>query len=382
MKEENLKKKNIRNILFGSFFITLSGVLLSFFLPYYLKERGLSILEIGALFSIGLAIGSLFFSLIFSKILKKVTLRTGLILSSVLKFVESFFMYISPTSFGSLGYKFINKAEVSIGGISTDVALQHNILKKEERKISSLLLVTSSFAMFFGLCLSLFLVKSIGFRNSFLVFALFSIISLFFYKNVCDGTRFKLREKIKLSNISNKLKLVLFSELIYWFILSSSFGLVVTFLVTNRFSESISWIAYLFAGLYLSLTLTTFLTRKFFEERDLIKSSILGMFILFLSAVLIIFSTSLPVVLMAFILEGIGAGIWTPSKVAIQWKLTSKENRERVSGYLTGARGFVSTLGPLFGSVLVISLGILSPFYFKAGICLIVIGIYFYVLKN
>jgi len=47
-----------------------------------------------------------------------------------------------------------------------------------------------------------------------------------------------------------------------------------------------------------------------------------------------------------------------------------------VSGYLQGSQGFVSTLGPLMGGWLVVTFGILSPFYFKAIISGIIIFIY------
>jgi len=138
----------------------------------------------------------------------------------------------------------------------------------------------------------------------------------------------------------------------------------------------------MFIALYTSITITTLLSHKFLEKKDLTKTSIIGMFILLLSAVVIIISTNIWIVLGAFILEGIGAGIWTPSKQALVWKLTQKENREKVSGYVNGSRGFVSAISPLVGGLLVTAGGILAPFYFKAGLSLLVIGIYLYILKK
>jgi MFS family permease len=82
------------------------------------------------------------------------------------------------------------------------------------------------------------------------------------------------------------------------------------------------------------------------------------------------------------VLEGIGAGIWVPSKSAIYWKLTGKESRENVSGYLFGWKEITSIIGPLVGGFLATYLGILSPFYFKAILSLVVIGIYIYVLRK
>lgn len=71
MKMNELKKQNVRYTLIGYFFLSISLTLISYFLPFYLKEQGLGILEIGFLFTLGLAIGSLVFSLIYSSIAKK-----------------------------------------------------------------------------------------------------------------------------------------------------------------------------------------------------------------------------------------------------------------------------------------------------------------------
>lgn len=380
MKIKDIKKRNIGNLLIGYFFISLSGVLLSFFLPFFLKEKGFNILEIGVLFTIGLAIGSLIFSIVISALLKKFKLKNVLLFSPIFSFFRTFVVYLFPTAGGFISYKFFNEIHKHTSSISTDVVCQHNVLKNDERKISSFSLITNSFGLTVGLFLSVLLITLIGFRNSFLVFALFSIPALFFYSNVGDKARFNLKRKIKIPKLSKDLKLFLFSELLYWFALSSSFALVVTFLVIDKFKGSLWWIAILFASLYFSMVLTTLLTKRFFDKKNLTKSSIYGMIVLLLSVILIIVSNNLYVVLVAFILEGVGAGIWVPSKTAIQWRLTQKENREKVSGYLFGLRGFVSALGPIFGGFLVVFLGILSPFVFKAVTVLIIIFIYSYLL--
>ena len=119
----------------------------------------------------------------------------------------------------------------------------------------------------------------------------------------------KIPKKYKLPKISLNLKLVLFSEILYWLGLAASFTLVITFLVTDTFTGSISWIAFLFIGLYFSMIISTLLADKYLDKSSLLLTSIIGMFILLLSAVVVIFSTNLYWVLCAMVLEGIGAGI-------------------------------------------------------------------------
>lgn len=382
MDKKELRKKNVWHSLFGSSFISISTVLVGFFLPFYLKEQGFTILQIGTLFTIGLAFGSFMVGILYSNILRRIKLRTGLILSSILAFIQTFLLFIIPTATGALSSKFTSELQKSTSRISLDVALQHNTFKNNHRKIKSYHLILETISLVGGLILSLFFVKLMGFKISFLLFACVSIFAMFFYSKVNDETRFKLKKKIKLPKISLKLKLVLFAEILYWLALGASFALVITFLVTDYFSGSMSEIAYLFIGLYVAMAATTLLTHKYLEKFNLIKTSIIGMIILFLSAVLIIISTNLYTILFAMILEGIGAGIWVPSKSAIYWKLTGKESREKVAGYLTGWRGFMGAIGPLVGGFLVVSFGILSPFYFKAIISASVILVYFYILKK
>jgi predicted MFS family arabinose efflux permease len=138
----------------------------------------------------------------------------------------------------------------------------------------------------------------------------------------------------------------------------------------------------LFLALYLSMTITTFFTKKYLDKTDLYKSSIVGMFILLLSALFVIFSRNIYFVLCAMILEGIGAGVWVPSKTALYWGRTKPQSREIVSGYLNGLRTFASTIGPLVGGLLVFYINILAPFYFKAVISLLSIGIYVWLMRT
>ncbi|MEX2017316.1 MAG: MFS transporter [Candidatus Pacearchaeota archaeon] len=382
MKVDELKKRNIRNIFTADFFGVLSTALIAFFLPYFLKEKGLSILQIGGLFTIAIAAGGLIISLIYSKIIKNIKLKNGLAISSFIASFQNLFLFFIPTSFGVFGSKVSNLIGGKTGSISRDVALQHNIPKKGHRTIGSYSLIIDGFAESFGILLAILLITYIGFKYSFLAFFSISLIPIYFYLKVDDKTRFKLKNKVKIPKLSKYLKLFIFSELVYWLALSASFDLVVTFLVTDRLSSSFAWIGYLFIALYVSIAITTLLSHKFLDKKDLTKTSIIGMFVLFLSAMVIIFSTNIWIVLGAFVLEGVGAAIWVPSKVAIIWKLTQKENREKVSGYISGFRGITSALGPITGGLLVTAGGILAPFYFKAGLSILVIGIYIYILRK
>jgi len=383
MRKEEIKKRNVRNVLIGAFFASFSLALVNFFLPFFLKEKGLSALEIGGLFTLSIALGSLLFGLVFSRILRKIKLKFGLFSAGILNFFRTFILYLSPTIGGAIINQFTGEIYKQTSMISIDATIQHNLEKGEERKTSAMWGIFNGFGLIFGIILSIILISKIGFKFSFLIFSLIALLSLFFYFRINDKTRLKSETKFsQLPKISKKLKFILFSEIIYWLALSSSFALVITFLVSEKLSGTIFELGLLFIALYGSMNITLFLTKEKLKNFNKIKTAIFGMFLLLASAIIIILSKNFYLIFTAFILEGIGAGIWVPSKTALQWKNTEKENREKVSGWLYGFKGFVNTLGPLFGGFLITAIGINAPFYFKAGISIVSLGVYFYILRK
>jgi len=380
MNHSNLKKRNLAYFFAGYFFISISTVLLGYFLPFYLKEEGLSILQIGTLLTVGMAFGVLIMSLVFSRLQKKIRLRTGLAISSFFYFMMSFVIYVIPTSIGVFTSNLFSSLAKSVSRVACDVTIQHNSSKKSHGKISSLQLIIESFGIVSSLIVSVILIQKIGFVNSALIFSIVAFIGMVLYSQVRDDTRFTSKKVHKMPKIALDLKLILFTEILYWFGLSASFSLVITFLVTDSLSGSLWWLAVLFIALYASIGISTSITRKFLDKTDLYKSSIAGMIILVISALLIIFSRNLYVVLLAMIFEGIGAGIWVPSKSALYWGRTPPAFREVVSGYLNGLRLFFATIGPLVGGLMVTYLGILSPFYLKGALSIVCILVYAYLM--
>ncbi len=369
-------------INFGHFLGSAVAVIISFYLPFFLKEQGLSILEIGAIFAIGMAFGAFLFSVVFSRVLRKIKLKAGLIFSGLFMFLQGAILYVLPTSFGATIAKFSNTVEKTSYAVVHDASMQHNVPKGKHRKVGSLALIYGSGGLLFGIILGYLLITWIGFGLTFLVFTLLSLPLFYLYSRIKDDTRPNVKIKKKLGKIPGTLKLVLFAEIIYWFSMSASFALVITFLVTDHFGSSIFWLSAMFVGLYLSIVLTTLIIGNRFDKIPLMKSAIVGMILLLLSAVIIIFSTNVYVVLVGMILEGIGAAIWVPSKIAAYWKRTKADMREKVAGYLGGWRGITSTVGSLFGGILVSYLGIMAPFVFRAIVIAGIIGIYVYVMRK
>ncbi|HTZ41690.1 MAG TPA: hypothetical protein VMC07_00580, partial [Candidatus Omnitrophota bacterium] len=263
MNEEKIKKHNIKNLLFGSFLLTFSLTLTGFFLPFFLRQKGLSALQIGGLFTISIVAGSLFFGVFFSRIIKKIKLKFGLLLAGALNFFETFVLYLFTSTGGAVVNQFTDNITSHVSRISFDVTAQHNLKKGKERDISSLANIVSGIGEILGIALCIILLPIIGFQISFLIFSLISLFSLFFYFKIDDKTRFKNNSKFgKLPKITGKLKLILFSEIIYWLALSSSFSLVITFLVTDKLSGGILQIGLLFIALYGSMTLVSYIAKE------------------------------------------------------------------------------------------------------------------------
>lgn len=382
MGQKEIKKSNLRNLYAGNLFLSASGILVSLFLALFLKREGLGVLDIGLLFTAGLALGSLLVSFMYSDVLRKIKLKTGMILSSVLAFFQSFIFFLIPTSFGALVSKPVGEARYAVEGVSEESVMQHNSSKNSHRSVMSYGLVIESLGLVFGIVLSVLLVKWVGFELSFLLFAILALPSIFFFSRIKEESRFKLKKGQKLPKLSKKLKMILSVEMIYWVGLGATAILVDTFLIVDKFEGSMVWLAVIFGSLHLSTMITTYLTEKYFDKSNFAKTSLMGMAILLLSAIIIIISPSIHFALAAFIIEGIGAGIWVPSKTALVWKHTQKENREKVAGRVQGIRMFVQAFGPLVGGGLASVFGILGPFYFKAILSVLAILSYLYIWKN
>ncbi len=151
MRKEEIKKKNIRNVLIGTFFASFSFALVNFFLPFFLKEKGLSALQIGGLFTLSIAAGSLLFGLIFSRILRKIKLRFGLFLAGVLNFFRTFILYLFPAVSGAIINQFSGEIDKHIYVISTDTTMQHNLRRGEERKTSAMWGIFDCLGIIFGI---------------------------------------------------------------------------------------------------------------------------------------------------------------------------------------------------------------------------------------
>ena len=147
MKKKNLKKKNLSLLFAGYFFVFTSGVLISFFLPYYLKEQGMSILAIGGLLTFGIALGMLVFGFLFGRIQRKIKLKAGLYLSAIFYFFNSIFLFFIPGSTGVIASKVSGSFGNSISKISSDVTMQHNSNNKIHRRIGSVHLIVDSISM-------------------------------------------------------------------------------------------------------------------------------------------------------------------------------------------------------------------------------------------
>jgi len=380
IKKLRLEKHNIKYLILGSFFVVLSGIFVEFFLPLFLKNEGLNILQIGSLLTIGLALGTLFLTIIFSSIQRKIKLKKGLDYSSLFAFFTSFILFVTVSNIGIIFSAIGQKLKDITFTVSRDVTLHNNTRGGTRRLASSQFLIIISLAFIIGLALSVLLVLNFGFIITFLIFSLLSFPAYFYFNRIKEDTRFKPRLDYKLPKVGKKLKLFLFAGILYQFALSASFVLVITFLVTDLLVNPIfisflgstiilgelEWLAIIFIGLYVSMTVSTMVTRKHLSKFNLIATTILGMSILMVSALVVIVSQNVYFLLGAMILEGIGAGIWVPSHEAYYWKETKPSLREKVAGYYWGWSGFFKAIGPLAGGFIVVVFGILSPFLVKA----------------
>jgi len=382
MDFSKIRKGNVINYYAGYFLTTISTILLVYFFPFYLKEEGFTILQIGTFATIGIAMGTSLGSSIIGKIISKIKLKTGLMFSSILGIMEIVSVFFLSSVSGLAFQKGINSIRRPVNKISGEVTLQHNTSQKNHRKTMAVLLALEAIATVLGLAVSVILIDSIGFKKALIIFIAISILPLIFFNKINDKHRIPLKKKYFNLKVSQRLRALMVAEVLYWLALSSSLVIVITFLVSDYFGGGKGWLAIIFASLYLPMIFSSFISEKYLGKKNLYKTSMVGMSLQMLGAVIVVISTNLYILILALVIEGIGAGIWVPSKTALYWKHTKTELREKASAYLIGRRSAASAIGPLLGGLLVTYFGILSPFYFKIAICFISLGIYATLMKT
>ncbi|MEK6927421.1 MAG: MFS transporter [Nanoarchaeota archaeon] len=373
--ENELNNNNIYSVIRLTFFTALIGTPLGYFLSWYLKEQGYGMLSIGFYFTIGLAIGFLLYSLFFAKLLKRISLSAGLQLAVLFRTIYVLVFITFPNIIGAFLSQIFFRFASTTSMISSSATIQHNADKENLRKVSRFSLIYESLAIVIGIGLCLILIPKIGFLGIVSLFTLFIIPLIIFAKKVSDKSRFVPNKKHKAVKLNSLLKVLIVTEWLFWFVMVASASLILTFLVTERLAGSWQWLGIMYLGLYGAIAISTVLTSRF-DNYNLVKTTFIGMLLILMSSLIILFSQSLVLVLIALIIEGIGASIWVPSKDALNWRLIEPSQRETVAGYIHGGRTFFQIIAPLAGGALATYFGILAPFWFKAGVSLFALIVY------
>lgn len=121
--------------------------------------------------------------------------------------------------------------------------------------------------------------------------------------------------------------------------------------------------AWVFTGFLLASTVGVLLGGRLSDQLGRRGTFLAGMGTFLLGSVLCGFSTSVPMLVVFRVLQGLGAGVVQPTTLTISSDLYTLEERATIQSVFTGAWGLASVVGPIVGGLLTEHLGWRSVFW-------------------
>jgi hypothetical protein len=136
-----------------------------------------------------------------------------------------------------------------------------------------------------------------------------------------------------------------------------------------------TYYAWVFTGFLLASTLGVLLSGRLADQLGRRATFLGGMALFLLGSVLCGFSTSVPMLVLFRVLQGLGAGAVQPTTLTISSDLYTLEERATIQSVFTGAWGLASVIGPVVGGVLVEHLGWRSVFWVNVPVGLLAMAL-------
>jgi hypothetical protein len=136
-----------------------------------------------------------------------------------------------------------------------------------------------------------------------------------------------------------------------------------------------TYYAWVFTGFLLASTLGVLLSGRLADQLGRKTTFLAGMGLFLLGSVLCGFSTSVPMLVLFRVLQGLGAGAVQPTTLTISSDLYTLKERASIQSVFTVAWGLASVIGPVVGGVLVEHLGWRSVFWVNVPVGLLAMAL-------
>ena len=133
--------------------------------------------------------------------------------------------------------------------------------------------------------------------------------------------------------------------------------------------------AWVFTGFLLASTVGVLLGGRLSDQLGRRGTFVAGMGTFLLGSVLCGFSTSVPMLVVFRVLQGLGAGVVQPTTLTISSDLYTLEERATIQSVFTGAWGLASVVGPIVGGLLTEHLGWRSVFWVNVPVGLLAVAL-------
>jgi len=223
----------------------------------------------------------------------------------------------------------------------------------------------------FGIVLSIYLFKTLGFRKLFLVAtipSLISVILILVFVKERKAPEKKVYKGLSLKNLSREFKIFLLSSSFFAF---GAFSYSFLLIYAKDFSFSVAEVPVLYLTLTVVASITSIPFGKLADKIGRKKVIYLSYFFWISTLLLFIFSQSKLILFLGFIMYGLHKGALEPVQKAFVAELSPNEFKASSLGGFQMVMGIMALPASLIAGILWDGVGIVAPLYFSIGLTLI-----------
>jgi DHA1 family multidrug resistance protein-like MFS transporter len=333
------------------------------FLPVYLHELGLTIVEVGALFTLaGLAEVVLTYGA--GKTLDKISCNYGLAIIDFFESIACFIFGLAQNYTHILIGRFVEKA----GQIFTpSYAVYENEAYKEDYE------TMYQYHVMVPEVVQLVVFPILGFVLTYVVFSVTAHRSFYIIVGACNflvifyilkilpdvTPGVSLKRELQVS-LPRKLYVIAAAEILLQFGDAVGSQFVLAYYILDNLGGTFFSISMVEAVVSIAIILTIIMSLK--RKPEMIKAAKYGIFLMMIYGLLMSWAPNMWVIFIAYFILNIGHSLWFPRHRTLVMKLIPEEKRGEILGSIASLKKLIAVVGPLFAGLIASKIYILAPF--------------------
>ena len=375
----NIKAK--RYILLHTIYAVL--IISWVFFPVYLHELGLTLVEVGALFTLaGLAEVVLTYGA--GKTLDKISCNYGLAFIDFFESLACLIFGLAQNYTHILIGRFVEKA----GQIFTPsyTVYENEAYKEDYETLYHYHLMVPEVVQvvvfpIFGFVLTYVFFSLTAYRSFYIIVGACNFLVIFYILKILPEVTPGVSLKKKLSiSIPRRLYVIAAAEILLQFGNAVGSQFVLAYYILDNLGGTFFSISMVEAVVSCAIIVTIILSLK--RDPEMIKAAQYGIFLMMIYGLLMSWAPTMWIVFIAYFILNIGHSLWFPRHRTLIMELIPEEKRGEILGSITSLKKLISVVGPLFAGLIASKIYILAPFVVQLIILIIIYFIYWWAGKG